>query len=187
MPNGGGLRQDIVKKRLTAHRCCGKLRGRGAVINVNNTYIANLGVASSILVADCSNELRLPAGKIAPSSCQAHSRMRGAARTLKLFRMAFWLGVVICNLPSPASRPAVPEAQLNGSRGLEAKIANSEPSRYNFSCSAQMLCQDTLLPADRLVPWRGAGSLGSSSPSPRPGTRICETFRGKDQNRYAGC
>jgi hypothetical protein len=163
VPNGCGLHQDIVKKGLTAHRCRAKLRGRGAVINVNNTFIANLGVASSILVGGLFQRAALPGTE----NCQAHSRMRGAARTLKLFRMAFWLGVVICNLPSPASRPAVPESQLSGSRGLEAKIVHGEPSKYNFSCSTQKLCQDTLLPADRLVPWRGAGSSGSSSPRRR--------------------
>ena len=38
--------------------------------------------------------------------------------------MAFWLGVVICNLPSPVSRHLAPESQLNSSQGLTAKAAN---------------------------------------------------------------
>jgi hypothetical protein len=44
---------------------------------------------------------------------------------MKLFRMAFWLGVVIYNLPSPASQPAAPESQLNGSQGLTAGAVSS--------------------------------------------------------------
>ena len=31
---------------------------------------------------------------------------------MKLFRTAFWLGVVIYNLPSPDSQPAAPESPL---------------------------------------------------------------------------
>ncbi len=43
---------------------------------------------------------------------------------MELFRMAFWLGVVICNLPSPASQAAAPEPQLNGDQRLAAKTAS---------------------------------------------------------------
>ena len=43
---------------------------------------------------------------------------------MKLFRMVFWLGVVICNLPSPVSRHAAPESQLNSSQGPTANAAN---------------------------------------------------------------
>jgi hypothetical protein len=97
---------------------------------------------------------------------------------MKLFRMAFWLGVVICNLPSPASRPAAPESQLNRTQGLAAKAASQfcpqpletcakidaalpkrgEP-RLDFSRDAAKPCQDTLAPADRAVPWRGRPAL----------------------------
>ena len=40
----------------------------------------------------------------------------GAAETMKLFRTAFWLGVVIYNLPSPDSQPAAPEVTARQSR-----------------------------------------------------------------------
>ena len=90
---------------------------------------------------------------------------------MKLFRMAFWLGVVICNLPSPASRPAAPESQLNRSQGLAAQAASQfcpqpletcaridavlskrgELRGPNFSRDAAKPCQDTLAPADREV------------------------------------
>jgi hypothetical protein len=98
---------------------------------------------------------------------------------MKLFRMAFWLGVVICNLPSPASRPAAPESQLNRSQGLAAQAASQfcpqpletcaridavlskrgELRGPNFSRDAAKPCQDTLAPADREVPWRGRATL----------------------------
>ena len=103
---------------------------------------------------------------------------------MKLFRIAFWLGVVICNLPSLASRPAAPESQLNRSQGLTAKAANrfcpqpleprasrglperGEPHGPNFSRDAMNSCQDTLTPADRAVQWRGrlVSSLLSVAP-----------------------
>ena len=95
---------------------------------------------------------------------------------MKLFRMAFWLGVVIYNLPSPASQPAAPVSQLNGTQGLAAKAASQlcpqprepcariveplpnrgEPGGHNSSRGAVKPSQDTLAPADRAVPWRGS-------------------------------
>ena len=91
----------------------------------------------------------------------------GAARTMKLFRMAFWLGVVIYNLPSPGSQPATPESQINGSQGFATKAASQlcpqsrEPcakiaeGRHDSSRDARKPSQDTLAPADRAVPLRG--------------------------------
>jgi hypothetical protein len=97
---------------------------------------------------------------------------------MKLFRMAFWLSVVIYNLPTPASKPAATESQLNGSRGSSTKAASqcpqppeacakvvealpkrSEPGGPNFSRDALKPSQDTLAPADRAVPWRGPAAL----------------------------
>ena len=94
---------------------------------------------------------------------------------MKLFRMAFWLGVVIYNLPSPASKSTGPESP-NGSQGLAAKAASQfcplplepcaktvetltkrgEPGGQNASRQAVKSSQDTLAPADRTVPWRGS-------------------------------
>jgi hypothetical protein len=108
--------------------------------------------------------------------CLPPSRYGGAARTMKLFRTAFWLGVVIYNLPSPASQPAPPESQLGGSQSLAAKAAsrfcpqprescpkNAEalPNRggrggHSSSRDAAMPSHDTLTPTDRAVPWRPA-------------------------------
>jgi hypothetical protein len=95
---------------------------------------------------------------------------------MKLFRMAFWLGVVIYNLPSPTSQSPALESQLNGSQGLAAKAASQfcpqplepcanvvealpkrgEPAKHISSRDAVKLSQDTLAPADRAVPWRGS-------------------------------
>ena len=99
---------------------------------------------------------------------------------MKLFRMAFWLGVVIYNLPSPASQPPAPEPHPNGNQGLAAKATSQcpqpveacakvvealpkrgEPSRHRFSRDALKPSQDTLAPADRAVPWRGPAALRS--------------------------
>src|SRR5258708_5225473 len=74
-----------------------------------------------LLLADRSGGLRLLARKKVLRFAERTPGCVGAARTMKLFRMAFWLGVVIYNLPSPASQPAAPESQLNGSQGLAAK------------------------------------------------------------------
>src|SRR4051812_37035838 len=51
--------------------------------------------------------------------------LRGSRETMKLFRTAFWLGVVIYNLPSPASQPAAPASQVHDGQRLAAKAANS--------------------------------------------------------------
>jgi len=105
---------------------------------------------------------------------------------MKLLRMVFWLGVVISNLPSPVSRHAAPESQVNRIQGLTAKAANQfcpqalephasivaelpkrgEPYGPNLSRRAMTSCQDTLTPADRAVQWRGhrVSSLLSVAP-----------------------
>jgi hypothetical protein len=82
---------------------------------------------------------------------------------MKLFRTAFWLGVVIYNLPSPGSQPAVPESPL-GSQGSPAHCAKNtdthpkrgDPAAQSSSRKAATTpSKDTLAPADRAVPWRG--------------------------------
>ncbi len=44
-----------------------------------------------------------------------------------LFRIAFWLAVVILLLPSLGSRPAAPGAQPGGTQGLAATAPGAEP------------------------------------------------------------
>jgi hypothetical protein len=84
---------------------------------------------------------------------------------MKLFRTAFWLGVVIYNLPSPTSMPAASESRLNSSQRLAATATSQfclRPLEFcaksggrSSSRDTEMLSQDTLIPADRAVPWRG--------------------------------
>ena len=75
---------------------------------------------------------------------------------MKLFRLVFWIGVLIYNLPTSAPSPAALGSQQNRSFGLEKKaISGSEPSKYISSCSVEKPCRDTLIPADRMMPWRG--------------------------------
>jgi hypothetical protein len=96
---------------------------------------------------------------------------------MKLFRTAFWVGVVIYNLPSPNSQPAAPESEL-GSQGSPAhcvKNADTHPKRgapfaHSSSRNAVTPSQDTLATADRAVPWRGPASC-----NPSPATRTAKT------------
>jgi hypothetical protein len=141
----------------------------GAVINVNKRYIASLCILSSTVVAPLRR---------AASSWQKNSaapRMRGSREAMKLFRTAFWLGVVIYNLPSPASQPAAPESRPNGGQGLAAKAVSRLCSRPRESCSkndealanrGDMPSQDTLTPTDRAEPWR-APAVRNPSPAAR--------------------
>jgi hypothetical protein len=97
---------------------------------------------------------------------------------MKLFRTIFWLGVVIYNLPnSPVSNPARPASQPQGIQSWAAKAAGqfcpqplefcaktveAQPKRgdlggHNSSRDASKPSQDTLVPADRVWPWRGSG------------------------------
>lgn len=119
--------------------------------------------------------LRLQVSNKVPRFAARTLGQAGAARTMKLFRTAFWLGVVIYNLPSPTSMPAASESKLNGSQGLAAKATShfcprplelcaknveaipkpGDPGGRSSSRDAEMLSQDTLAPADRAVPWRG--------------------------------
>jgi hypothetical protein len=89
--------------------------------------------------------------------------------------MAFWLGLVIYYLPSPASQPAAPEAPLKGSLAAKSpsadtrqvcrhiayveshpRLAKHGESRGDKSPrDAMEPCQDTLTPADLAAPWRG--------------------------------
>ena len=117
---------------------------------------------------------------------------------MKLFRMAFWLGVVIYNLPSPASQSAAPESVEV--RGLAAKAAGQfcpqplvacaktvealpkrgEPGGHNSSRDAVKPSQDTLAPADRAVPWRGSqldAHSGVTSSSRRSSWSCCTSLR----------
>jgi hypothetical protein len=43
-----------------------------------------------------------------------------------VFRAAFWLGVVLLLLPSPASRTAAPDRLPSASQGLAAKAASAD-------------------------------------------------------------
>ena len=90
---------------------------------------------------------------------------------MKLLKTAFWLGVVIYYLPSPAFQSS---AHVHGGQGLATKAASKfctqplalctktvealpkrgEPGEGNSSRNA--VSQDTLTPADRAVPWRGS-------------------------------
>jgi hypothetical protein len=100
---------------------------------------------------------------------------------MKLFRMAFWLGGVIYNLPSPASGPTAP-SQPNGIKGLAVKAAHQcsqwlkpcdkyvealpkpgEQGEHHLRHDALRPFQDTLGPADRAVPWRSPAALRSRS------------------------
>jgi hypothetical protein len=96
---------------------------------------------------------------------------------MKLFRTAFWLGVVIYNLPSPTSQPAAPESQVGseGSPAHCAKNTDTHPNRggpvaQSSSRKAATPSNDTLAPADRVVPWRGPVSC-----NPPPPTRTAKT------------
>jgi hypothetical protein len=59
-----------------------------------------------------------------------------------LFRMVFWLGVVILLLPGPALRPGVPSPSTNGSQALVAKSSGADTLR---SCPRQLdACAENL-------------------------------------------
>ncbi len=108
---------------------------------------------------------------------------------MKLFRMAFWLGIVIYNLPSPASKSTGPESH-NGSQGLAAKAASQfcpqplepcaktvealtqrgEPGGQYSSGDGVKPSQDTLAPEDRTVPWRGPDAKGLRGNDPSAGS-----------------
>jgi hypothetical protein len=99
--------------------------------------------------------------------CRVHYCV-GAARTMKLFRTAFWLGVVIYNLPSPVSQSGAPAlaakaASQFGPKPVElcaktvaAFSKRGEPGGHNSLRDAGKPSQDTLTSADRMVPWCGA-------------------------------
>jgi hypothetical protein len=90
---------------------------------------------------------------------------------MKLFRTVFWLGIVIYNLPNTsASNPARPASQPHGNQSLAAKAAGQLCSQPLELCAKTVEAlpkrgdlggkkpsQDTLVPADRVVPWRGSG------------------------------
>ena len=90
-------------------------------------------------------------------------------RTVKLLKTAFWLGVVIYNLPSPISQSAAPATHDQGSATKATSHCSQRPAlctKTNEALSKQgehgernssrdAVSQDTLTPADRVVPWRG--------------------------------
>jgi hypothetical protein len=73
--------------------------------------------------------------------------LRGGGEIMKLFRTAFWLGVVVYNLPNTSPETAAPPSQVHDAQRPAANAANSRVSEKLF--------QDTLTPADRKLPWRG--------------------------------
>jgi hypothetical protein len=92
---------------------------------------------------------------------------------MKILRTAFWLGVVIYNLPSPTSQSAAPASHLHGGQRMATKAANQPCSQPPALCAKTVealpkggepggrdslrnaVSQDTLAPADRAVAWRG--------------------------------
>jgi hypothetical protein len=145
---------------------------RWRAIKVNKTYIPSLVSLPLVLLADHSGGLRLLGRKTASTFCLPSALRAAWESDMKLFRMAFWLGVVIFNLPNPAPRPDAPESQLGG-RDLAAKAASQlcsqplgpsativskrgERGWHNSSVGAVKPSQDTLAPADRAVPWCGS-------------------------------
>ena len=95
---------------------------------------------------------------------------------MKFFRTVFWLGVVIYNLSNTsASNPAQPQSQGNQSLAAKAtgkfcpqppnfcaKTVDALPKHgdlggHDYWRDALKPSQDTLVPGDRVVPWRGTG------------------------------
>jgi hypothetical protein len=91
---------------------------------------------------------------------------------MKLFRTAFWLGVVIYNLPSPDSQPAAPESALGsqGSKNTDTHPKRGDPAAQSSSRKAATPSRDTLAPADRAVLWRGPAPCNLP-----PATRTAKT------------
>jgi hypothetical protein len=163
---------------------CGDVGHQGVPVNVNERYIASLCIASSTLVGKPFRRGAPPRKTKGSAFCLAHAGSIGAAKTMKLFRTAFWLSVVIYNLPSPASQPAAPESHPNDSQGLAAKAAGRfcpqprEPCAKNIEALPKrgdpvehsphevMPSHDTLTPADRAVPWHGR-ALRNQPPATR--------------------
>jgi hypothetical protein len=93
--------------------------------------------------------------------CRGHSCV-GAARTMKLLKTAFWLGVVIYYLPSPASQSGAPASGQGSATKAASQFCTQplalckrgESGKRNSSRNA--VSQDTLTSPDRAVPWRGS-------------------------------
>jgi hypothetical protein len=105
---------------------------------------------------------------------------------MRLFvRTAFWLGLTIYYLPSPAEHSA-PGALPNGNQRLSvesssAKSRHFSPGAYNrigkchqtlargaeegrrASSNIVLRSQDTLTPSDLAIPWRGPAAFNASS------------------------
>jgi len=133
---------------------------RSAAVNVNKRYISST----------CPFQYFCRTHSVLPSAF----RDEWSGKTMKLFRTAFWLGLVIFNLPSPEAKLVVPPSQLSGSQGLakapsqscpqplepcakkaDALSKRADPGRHSSSRESVTPPQDTLAPADRAVPWRG--------------------------------
>jgi hypothetical protein len=149
-------------------------RQRDTAVNVNKGYIPSLRRLQYFGSQNRSGRGASPGKKDGSAFYRAHSCV-GATRTMKLLRTAFWLGVVIYNLPSPTSQSAAPASHLHGGQGLATKAASQfcpqplalctktaealpkrgEPGERDSSRDAIKFSQDTLTPADLVVPWRG--------------------------------
>jgi hypothetical protein len=163
---------------------CGTVGHQGVPVNVNKRYIASLCIAPVRWLASHSGGVHLLGRQGGLAFAYRTRASIGAAKTMKLFRTAFWLSVVIYNLPSPASQPAAPESHPNDSQGLAAKAAGRfcpqprEPCAKNIEALPKrgdpvehsphevMPSHDTLTPADRAVPWHGR-ALRNQPPATR--------------------
>jgi len=93
----------------------------------------------------------------------------GTRKNMKLFRLAIWLGVVIYNLPSPASRSAAPSQPNMAGKVAKYVEAVLKPGEQGGHRSPHDALQDTLGPADRAIPWRGPAALRSRNKLSREG------------------
>jgi hypothetical protein len=110
-----------------------------------------------------------------PHFAERRLRCEEIARTMKLFRTAFWLGVVVFNLPNPASQPGTPGSQPKASQGLTRGVGNL--ASHSSSRDSVLPSQDTLTHADRAAPWHGPSSgvapIMTSKHCAAPSSRAC--------------
>ena len=164
---------DGVSAESRAERLCLRRRSVPGPLTLTKGLLP-VCVGASILVGRtvpasgvCWQERRL---------CVLPSALLGGSREdpMKLLKTAFWLGVVIYYLPSPAFQSSAPASHVHGGQGLATKAASKfctqplalctktvealpkrgEPGEGNSSRNA--VSQDTLTPADRAVPWHGS-------------------------------
>ena len=126
---------------------------RGTTVNVNKRYIPSLRPLQYSL-PNHTGKLRLLEQKTVWRFLP-NAPVPGGSEIMKLFRTAFWLGVVIYNLPNSGSQSAPPASQVHDGPHLLAKAANSR--------DAAQSSQDILTPRDRAVSWRGSARSRSAS------------------------